>query len=206
MEAAGSVALTYVTAWSALVTAANTSKDETVLIIGAAGGVGSAAFQIAKSRRAKIIAAVRSDEDAALARQNGAVAVINTHSENLPDIMAKTGGANVVFDTTGFMFAEAIESAATAARICIISAPPDGQSTFNLRTLYRKELRVLGIDTRRLDATASAKLLAEISPFFASSQFKATPGKPYPLASAAEAYELAAHGGERIVLMPAHLP
>jgi NADPH:quinone reductase len=202
-EAAGSAGLTYVTAWSAIVTAADVSKEDLVLIIGAAGGVGSAAVQIAKMRGAKVIGGIRSDEEAARARENGVDAVVNTQSGNVVETLAKSGGADIVFDTTGFMFAEAIEAAATHARICVISAPPDGKSTFNLRSIYRKELRVFGVDTRSLDAVACAKLLAEISPFFTSGQFKATPAKPYPLASAPQAYEQAARGGERIVLLPA---
>ena len=50
MEAAGSAGLIFVTAWSALMTAADVSHTETVLVIGASGGVGSAAVQIARSR------------------------------------------------------------------------------------------------------------------------------------------------------------
>ena len=72
MEAAGSAGVTFVTAWSAMITAANISSGETAVIIGAAGGVGSAAVQIAKSRGAKVIAVVRSDDDATTSRQNGA--------------------------------------------------------------------------------------------------------------------------------------
>lgn len=46
----------------------------------------------------------------------------------------------------------------------MLSAPPDGKVTFNLRSLYGKELRVTGADSRRLDVTASAKLLARMTP------------------------------------------
>src|SRR5271155_3051334 len=53
MDAAGSAGLVFVTAWSALVRATATTQGDTVLVIGAAGGVGAAAIQIAKARGAR---------------------------------------------------------------------------------------------------------------------------------------------------------
>jgi NADPH2:quinone reductase len=205
MDAAGSAGLIFVTGWSAMIVAANVSQGDTVLIIGATGGVGSAAVQIAKSRGARVIGAVRSDEDFARARANGADESINTRSQNLTDTvraMTKGAGATVVFDTSGLMFAESIEAAAQKGRVSVNTAPADGKSTFNLRSVYRKELRVLGVDTRPLDAVACAKLLAEMRSGFESGKFRATPGQSRPLSAAAEAYDLAAHGKGRFYLRP----
>ena len=64
LEAAGAAGLTFVTAWSALVTAAGITAGETAAIIGAAGGVGSTALHIAKARGARVIAVVWSKSDA----------------------------------------------------------------------------------------------------------------------------------------------
>ena len=72
MDGAGSAGLIFVTAWSALVSAASVSPGETVLVIGASGGVGSAAVQIARSCGAVVIGAVRSDEDSPRVREIGA--------------------------------------------------------------------------------------------------------------------------------------
>jgi NADPH2:quinone reductase len=204
MDAAGSAGLIFVTAWSAMIVAANVSQRDTVLVIGASGGVGSAAVQVAKSRGARIIGAVRSDEDSARARANGADETINTRSQNLTEaVHAITKvGASVVFDTSGLMFAESVEATAQKGRISVISAPADGQSTFNLRSVYRKELRVLGVDTRPMDTIACAKLLAEMGSGFESGKLKATPGQPRPLSAAAEAYDLVAQGKGRFYLRP----
>jgi len=204
MEAAGSAGLTFVTAWSAMVTAAGVSSGDTAVIIGAAGGVGSAAVQIAASRGAHVIGVVRSDDDSPAARQSGAVEVINSRSANIVDAvqsLTNNHGANVVFDTSGMMFAEAVEITGMNGRIPIISAPADGKTTFNLRNIYRKMQRILGVDTRPMDAVACAKLLAQMTPDFASGRFTAKPGKPYPLSDAVAAYEEAARGG-RIILRP----
>lgn len=211
MEAAASAGLVFVTAWSALVTTAGVSTGETAVIIGAAGGVGSAAVQIAKARGARVFGVVRSYDDFPAVRQYGADGVIATRLANNKSLniveafraaITKEHGADVVFDTSGLMFAEIVEIAGMGARIPVITAPADGQATFNLRSIYRKGLRVLGVDTRPMDAVASAKLLAEMTPGFEAGQFKAKPGKPMPLSAAVEAYELAAHGGGRIVLVP----
>jgi NADPH2:quinone reductase len=205
MEAAATAALTFITAWEALVTAAGVSSGETVVILGAAGGTGSAAVQIAKARGARIIGAVRSDDDFPSVRQDGAGDVINTRSVNIVDAirsLTNNRGADVVFDGSGMMFAEAVEVAGMQGRIPVIAAPANGQALFNLRNLYHKLLRIQGVDTRDLGAVACAKLLAEMAPSFESGQFKARSGRPLPLAAAAEAYGQAAHGGSRIVLRP----
>lgn len=205
MDAAGSAGVVFVTAWSAMVIAAGVSDGDRVLVIGATGGVGSAAVQIAKARGAMVIGAVRSDEDFRPARENGADEVINTGSGNLIDAVravTEGGGADVVFDTSGVMFAESIEAAAMEGRISVIVAPVDGKSTFSLRSLYRKELRVRGVDTRRRDVVACAKLLAEMRTGFESGKFRMDPGQSRPLAEASEAYEQVAGGKGRIYLRP----
>ena len=206
MEAAGNAGLTFVTAWSAMVTASHVSSGETAVIIGAAGGVGSAAVQIAKARGAWVIGVVRSEKDVAAVRENGADEVINSQSANLGEAirsLTQDRGAHVVFDTSGSMFADAVEAAGMEGRVAVITAPSDGKSTFNLRSIYRKELCVRGVDTRRMDASDCAKLLAQMKPGFESGQFKAKAGKAYSLESAVKAYEEAAHGGSRVVLQPA---
>jgi NADPH:quinone reductase-like Zn-dependent oxidoreductase len=205
MEAAGLAGLTFVTAWSAIFVSAQIKAGETVLIIGAAGGVGSAAVQIAAWRGATVIGAVRSADDVPAAQENGARYVTNTRSENLVEFVRKTTGergADVVFDSSGMMFDQAVEAAANDARIPVIAAPADGQATFNLRALYRKQLRIHGIDTVQLDAIACAKLLAEMLPGFQSRRLRVAPGRSCPLAEAAEAYEEASRGGARVVLRP----
>src|SRR5580692_7975383 len=109
MDAAGSAGLIFVTAWSALIVAAEVSRNDTVLVIGASGGVGSAAVQIAKSRGARVIGAIRSDEDSTRARENGADETINTGTQNLAEAtraITNGAGATVVFDTSGLMFPE----------------------------------------------------------------------------------------------------
>jgi NADPH2:quinone reductase len=205
VDSAATAGLAFVTAWSAMVTAAQIAKGETAIIIGAAGGVGSAAVQIAKSRGARVIGVVISDSDVDAARKLGADEAINSLSVSMIEVarsMTNDRGADVVFDTSGAMFAEAVELAAMAGRVPVISAPPNGAATFNLRTVYRKLLRVIGVDTRQLDAVACARLLAEMAPDFAAGRFTSRPGQAFPLSEGIAAYEQAARGRGRIVLRP----
>jgi NADPH2:quinone reductase len=205
MEEAGSAGLTFLTAWSAIVTASQVAAGELVVIIGAAGGVGSASVQVAKSRGARVVGIVKAEEDFDAAKKNGADDVIVSGTANPADAVQKLTfdrGANVVFDTSGGMFSQSIEMAAMHGRVPVITAPPNGKVDFNLRTLYRHELRILGVDTRGLDATASARILEQMRPGFESGQFRTRHGKTMPLAEAPTAYEQAAGGGGAIVLLP----
>lgn len=205
MDEAGSAGVIFVAAWSLLVVTGDISKEDCVLVVGAGGGVGSAAVQIAVAKGAKIIAAVRSDEEGATARECGAKKIVNTKSENLVEAVrsATDGrGADVLLDASGYMFAECIEAAAMGARVCVIAAPADGKATIDLRSIYRKELRVAGVDTRRLDTVASAKMLAQMTKEFESGAYKNKLGRSYPLADVVEAYVEAARGKERICLRP----
>ncbi len=205
MDEAGSAGVVFVTGWEAMVSAANVSQSDCALVIGAGGGVGCAAVQIAKAKGAKVIGAVQSEEEAAEARSIGADIIVNTRTEKLADGVQQVTdgrGANVILDTSGRMFAECIEAAATEGRIAVITAPPDGNSAFSLRTLYRKELRIIGVDTRPLDVVASGKLLAQMSGEFESGAFKVKLGEARPLAEAPAAYEESSRGRRRVYLRP----
>ncbi len=204
-EAAGAVGLTFITAWSALVTAAAVGEGDTALILGATGGVGSAAVQIARMQGASVIAGVRSGNQAKQAKELGADLAVDTTEKNLAEevrSLTQKRGADVVFDTTGQLFADAVEAAALGGRVCVISAPGDGKVMFNLRSLYRKELQVLGTDTRRLDVTDCAKLLKAMTRGFEDGSLRALDPDSYPLERAPEAYDAAKKGG-RFCLVPA---
>ncbi len=205
MEAAGAAGLTFVTAWSALVTAAEVGAGDTVLIVGANGGVGSAAVQIAVAFGARVIGAVRSPEEAEKVRELGATEILDTSAQGLAEETARRTrgrGADLVFDTTGHLFADCVEAAGHGGRVCVISAPAEGRTAFNLRSLYRKELKVLGVDSRRLDVTACARLLAAMAPRFEEGAFRAPAAEAHPLEEAPAVYERVLKGTGRFCLRP----
>src|SRR4051812_16527702 len=114
----------YATSHHALVDRAQLKAGETVLVLGAAGGVGTAAIQIAKTMGARVIAAASTDEKCALCTSIGADATINYSHGNLREaIKAATDGKgpDVIYDPVGGDFAEpAFRSIAWRGRYLVI--------------------------------------------------------------------------------------
>lgn len=108
-EQAAGFAITYGTSYYALKQQANIQPGETLLVLGAAGGVGIATIQIAKAMGATVIAAASSEEKLDFACEAGADLRINYSTENLKDkVKELTGGkgADVVYDPVGGDFSE----------------------------------------------------------------------------------------------------
>ena len=205
MDDAGTAGVSYVTAWSALVGAAKISSSDTALIVGAGGAVGSAAVQIARAKGARVIGAVQSDKEAQQARDSGASEVIHSKAGKLEEpVRAVTDGrgVSVALDTSGMMFSDCVDAAAMGGRIAVMTAPDDGKTSFNLRSVYRKLLTVLGVDSRGIDVVASAKMLAQMSPEFESGAFKVKLAQPRSLNEAPKAYEETLKGLSRVSLRP----
>ena len=120
----------YATSHHALVDRAQLKAGETVLVLGAAGGVGTSAIQIAKACGAKVIAAASTDEKCALCKSIGADATINYSKENLRDaVKALTDGKgpDVIYDPVGGDLAEpAFRTIARRGRYLVIGFAAGG--------------------------------------------------------------------------------
>ena len=102
-ETGAALLLTYATTMHALVDRGRLREGETLLVLGAAGGVGTAALEVGKCLGARVIAAASTPEKLAYCRENGADAVIDYKTEDLKD-RAKAlsgGGVNVIYDAVG---------------------------------------------------------------------------------------------------------
>lgn len=123
-DAAAAGLVTYGTAWFGLHDRARMKAGETVLVLGAAGGVGLAAVQIAKAAGARVIAAAGSAERLALCREHGADDLIDYTTTDLKDaVKAATdgNGADIVVDVVGGAYTEAaLRATAWRGRILII--------------------------------------------------------------------------------------
>ncbi|MDL2354935.1 MAG: NADPH:quinone oxidoreductase family protein [Pseudomonadota bacterium] len=107
---AAAITLTYGTSHHAVVDRAALKAGETMLVLGAAGGVGLAAIEIGKALGARVIAAASTDDKLAVCRAHGADATINYSSEDLREaIKAATGGKgpDVIYDPVGGAYTEA---------------------------------------------------------------------------------------------------
>ena len=108
-DIAAAITLTYGTSHHAVVDRAQLKAGETMLVLGAAGGVGLAAIEIGKALGARVIAAASTDEKLAICREHGADATINYTTEDLREaIKAATDGKgpDVIYDPVGGVYAE----------------------------------------------------------------------------------------------------
>ena len=109
MVNAAAFLLAYGTSYHALKDRANLQKGETILILGASGGVGLTALELAKLMGAKVIAAASSQEKLNLCKEFGADEVINYTEENLKDRVKELTngkGVDVIYDPVGGAFSE----------------------------------------------------------------------------------------------------
>ncbi len=109
-DTAAALTLTYGTSHHAVVDRALLQAGETMLVLGAAGGVGLAAIEIGKALGAKVIAAASTDEKLAVCREHGADETINYSTEDLREgIKRCTGGKgpDVIYDPVGGSYTEA---------------------------------------------------------------------------------------------------
>jgi len=123
-EQAAGISITYFTSYYALKQRANIQPGETLLVLGAAGGVGTTAIELGKLMGAKVIAAASSAEKLELCKQLGADEVINYNEVSLKDTVKElTGGkgVDVVYDPVGGDYAEpAIRSMGWNGRYLVI--------------------------------------------------------------------------------------
>lgn len=123
-ETAAAFSMTYGTSYHALLDRGQLKAGETLLILGAAGGVGLAAVEIGKAVGARVIAAASTDRKLKVCTEHGADAVINYNAENLRErIKALTSGkgVDVIFDPVGGIYAEpAFRSIAWRGRYLVV--------------------------------------------------------------------------------------
>ena len=191
----------YATSHHALVDRAQLKPGETVLVLGAAGGVGTAAIQIAKACGARVIAAASSDEKCELCKSIGADATINYTTENLREsIKALTNGKgpDVIYDPVGGDYAEpAFRSIAWRGRYLVVgfAAGPIPALPFNLALL--KGASIVGVfwgDFAKREPKANADMMTELAQWYAQGKIKPVIDSTMPMADLKAAY---AHMGSR---------
>jgi NADPH:quinone reductase-like Zn-dependent oxidoreductase len=178
-----------------------------VLLIGAGGGVGSAAAQIARRRGARVIGADQHLPQPDVPIHSIAETLIIAAADLPAEVRAATGGkgADVVFDLVGGVtFRSAVDSLAFGGRLVEIAATGQREVSFDLLDFYRNESRFFGVNTLNRDLTASAEVLDALAPGFVAGDYRAAPvAETYSLDKGQEAYRKVAAGtAGRIVLRP----
>ncbi len=193
--------MTYATSHHALVDRAALKAGETVLVLGAAGGVGTAAIQSAKAMGAKVIAAASTDEKCALCKTLGADATINYSTENLRDALktlTEGKGPDVIYDPVGGEFAEpAFRSIAWRGRYLVVGFAGGPIPTLPLNLPLLKGASLVGVfwgDFARREPQANAAMMAELAQWYGQGKIKPVIDCTMPMADLKAAY---AHMGSR---------
>ena len=175
-----------------------------MLVLGAAGGVGTAAIQIAKAAGAKVIAAASTDEKCALCKSLGADETINYTTQNIREAlktMTEGKGPDVIYDPVGGDYAEpAFRSIAWRGRYLVVgfAAGPIPALPFNLALL--KGASIVGVfwgDFSRREPQANTAMMAELAQWYAQGQVKPVIDRTMPMSELKAAY---AHMGSRGVM------
>jgi NADPH2:quinone reductase len=193
----------YATAYHALVDRAQLKAGETVLVLGAAGGVGTSAIQVARTMGARVIAAASSDEKCELCKSIGADATINYSRENLRDaIKALTDGKglDVIYDPVGGDLAEpALRSIAWRGRYLIIGFASGAIPALPLNLPLLKGASLVGVfwgSFAKHEPKANAAMLMELARWYVEGKIKPVIDRTMPMAELPAAF---AHMGSRSV-------
>ena len=191
---AAAFTLTYGTSWHALKDRGQLRAGETLLVLGAAGGVGIAAIEIGKALGARVIAAASSPEKLAVCRAHGADETIDYAAEDMRSrIKAITGdkGVDVVYDPVGGPYAEpAVRSTAWRGRYLVVGFANGEIPRIPLNLLLLKGSSLVGVywgDWTRREPEAAAAGMEELLGWLAAGKLKPHLAARYPLARAAEA-------------------
>lgn len=191
--------MTYATSYHALIDRAALQAGETVLILGAAGGVGTAAIQIAKAAGARVIAAASSAEKCATCQKLGADATLN-YSEHTPSgslreqINQLTGGKgpDVVYDPVGGEWAEPVfRSMAWRGRYLVVgfAGGPIPSLPMNLPLL--KGASLVGVfwgEFAKREPKANAAMMQTLAQWYGQSLVKPLIHQTLPMSDLKQAY------------------
>ena len=195
---AASLGLVYDTAWFALRERARMAPGETVLVLGASGGVGHAAVQLGRAAGARVLAGISRAERAVAVRAAGADAVIDLSHENLREtlreqVWAATDGrgADVILDPLGGeVFAAALRALAWCGRLVVIGFAGGPIPTVKTNYLLLKNIEVSGLqisDYRKRRPARMAACFAEIFELYEGSRIEPAPAQVFPIDKAGEA-------------------
>ena len=186
-EQAAAVPLVFLTAWHMLVGRARVRPGEDVLVIGASGGVGSAAVQVAKLRGARVIATAGGAERAARARELGADEVIDHSGEDVAararELTGRKGVEVVVEHVGGRVFEQAVAALARDGRLVTCGATIGPRAALDLDLLFGRHLSLLGSWMGRRDE------LVEVLEHVEAGRLRPVVDVVLPLAEARRAHE-----------------
>ncbi len=200
---AAAFGVTYRTAYHALRSVAEVGEGDWVVVLGAAGGVGLAAVDLAVAMKARVLAAASSPEKLALCRRRGAEATVDYEREDLKTRIRELTGdaARVVIDPVGGEYSEPALRALTRGGTFVTLGYAAGTiPSIPLNLVLLKGITICGMEIRTFmgdRADEAARDMQELSQMFAAGTIRPYIGARYPLSDAPAALRLVA---ERKVL------
>ena len=196
-EDAAAFLCTYGTTYHGLMDRAALKAGETVLVLGAAGGVGTAAIQIAKAAGAKVIAAASTDEKCALCKALGADATINYVSQNLREelkTITEGKGPDVIYDPVGGDLTEqAFRSIAWRGRHLVIGFANGPIPALPLNLALLKGASVMGVfwgEFAKREPQNNAACLMQLAAWYMEGKIKPVIEHKLPMLQLKEAFAL----------------
>jgi len=193
-EVASGVAVTYGTAIHGLKDRGRVAPGETVAVLGASGGAGLAAVEIAKLLGARVIAVASSDHKLAICREHGADELLNYALIDLKEgLRSLTGGngVDVVYDCVGGPYAEpAIRALAWQGRFLVVGFAAGEIPKIPLNLLMLRGAEAVGVfwgESVKRDPLGNRRNMEEVLAWVASGRLKPRIHATYPLADTAEA-------------------
>uniref|UniRef100_UPI0040483611 NADPH:quinone oxidoreductase family protein n=1 Tax=Algoriphagus sp. TaxID=1872435 RepID=UPI0040483611 len=195
-EVAATTLYTYGTSYHALKDRAQLQVGETLLVLGAAGGVGLAAVELGTLMGARVIAAASTEEKLALCREKGAVETINYETENLKTrIKELTGGrgVDVVYDPVGGKFSDAaLRGMAWKGRYLVVGFANGEIPQLPMNLPLLKGCSVVGVfwgQFAKLEPKASLQNTRQLLAWIQEGKIRQHVGKRYTLAEAPQALQ-----------------
>jgi len=186
--------IAYGTSHVALSHKARLQAGETLLVLGAAGGVGLTAVEIGKLMGAKVIACARGAEKLAIAKQAGADHLIDAKTEDIREVVKSLGGADVVFDPVGGdQWKAAFRSANPDARLLPIGFASGEVPKIPANHMLVKNLTVIGVywgGYLQVKPSVVTDSLRELFSWYDAGKLKPHVSHSLPLEQAAEGMEL----------------
>jgi NADPH:quinone reductase-like Zn-dependent oxidoreductase len=184
--------------WSNVFMVAGLQRDETLLVHGGGGGIGTFAIQLAHALGARVLTTAGSPEKLDVCRELGADVAINYRDEDFVEAVAQATdghGADVILDNMGAKYLPRnVEALATEGRLVVIGMQGGAKGELDLSTLMRKRAAVIstGLRARPVEEKAAicAAVVEHVWPLVADGTVKTLVHATLPLADAAQAHRI----------------
>ena len=201
-DEAAAVPLVFLTAWHMLVGRAKIRPGQTVLILGAGSGVGSAAIQIAKLWNCTVITTAGSDSKLEQARELGADHAIDHYKQKISEEVKKITskqGVDIVFEHVGqATWLESVRSLKPGGTLVTCGATTGGEGNLDIRVLFTRQLNLLG------SFMGTMGELHEVLKHVFAGRLKPVVDRSFPLREAAAAHDYLAKSSMfgKVILNP----